>query len=61
DKEEDAEKDVDPLIKLAKAAATTSAVPTGGSHEVDILPSSSIHSDEFAGDSDIPAGATTGP
>ncbi|GJR14477.1 hypothetical protein Tco_0797129, partial [Tanacetum coccineum] len=34
DKEEDAEQDVDPLIKLAKAAAAASAVPT----------------DEFAGD-----------
>ncbi|GKD65275.1 hypothetical protein Tco_1307383, partial [Tanacetum coccineum] len=45
DKEEDAEQDVDPLIKLAKAAATaaaTSAVPTGGSHEADIPPSSLI-------------------
>ncbi|GKC84345.1 hypothetical protein Tco_1140062 [Tanacetum coccineum] len=59
DKEEDAEPDVDPLIKLAKAAA--SAVPTGGSHDADIPPSSSIPSDEFAGGSDVPAGATTGP
>ncbi|GKA10794.1 hypothetical protein Tco_0690227, partial [Tanacetum coccineum] len=56
---EDAEPDADPLIKLAKAAA--SAVPTGGSHEADILPSSSIPSDEFAGGSDVPASATTGP
>ncbi|GKG07453.1 hypothetical protein Tco_0330422, partial [Tanacetum coccineum] len=50
DKEEDAEEDVDPLIKLAKAAATAaaaSAVPTRGSHEADIPPSSSIPSDEF--------------
>ncbi|GJR07354.1 putative ribonuclease H-like domain-containing protein [Tanacetum coccineum] len=64
DKEEDAEQDVDPLIKLAKAAATAaaaSAVPTGGSHEADIPPSSSIPSDEFAGGSAVPAGATTGP
>ncbi|GJR77691.1 retrovirus-related pol polyprotein from transposon TNT 1-94 [Tanacetum coccineum] len=64
DKEEDAEPDVDPLIKLAKAAATAAAalaVPTGGSHEADIPPSSSIPSDEFAGGSDVPAGATTGP
>ncbi|GJZ70200.1 putative ribonuclease H-like domain-containing protein [Tanacetum coccineum] len=64
DKEEDAEQDVDPLIKLAKAAATSAAasvVPTGGSHEADILPSSSIPSDEFAGVSNVPAGATTGP
>ncbi|GJS18485.1 hypothetical protein Tco_0412957, partial [Tanacetum coccineum] len=63
-KEEDAEQDVDPHIKLAKAAATTaaaSAVPTGGSYEADIPPSSSIPSDEFAGGSDVPAGATTGP
>ncbi|GKG18396.1 hypothetical protein Tco_0372694, partial [Tanacetum coccineum] len=28
DKEEDAEQDVDPLIKLAKAAAAASAVPS---------------------------------
>ncbi|GKB58618.1 hypothetical protein Tco_0914804 [Tanacetum coccineum] len=64
DKEEDAEQDVDPLIKLAKAAATAaaaSAVPTGGSHDADIPPSSYIPSDEFAGGSDVPAGATTGP
>ncbi|GJR07145.1 ribonuclease H-like domain-containing protein [Tanacetum coccineum] len=61
DKEEDAELDVDPLIKLAKAAAAASAVPTGGSHEADIPPSSSIPTDEFAGGSDVPADATTGP
>ncbi|GJZ53573.1 hypothetical protein Tco_0608458 [Tanacetum coccineum] len=64
DKEEDAEQDVDPLIKLAKAAATAaadSAVPTGGSHEDAIPPSSYIPAGEFAGDSDVPAGATTGP
>ncbi|GKE26303.1 hypothetical protein Tco_1441687 [Tanacetum coccineum] len=51
------EQDVDPLIKLAKAAATAaddSAVPTGGSNEDDIPPSSSIPSD-------VPAGATTDP
>ncbi|GKC37114.1 hypothetical protein Tco_1049498 [Tanacetum coccineum] len=62
DKEEDAEQDVDPLIKLAKAAATAaaaSAVPTGGSHEAEIPPSSSVPTDEFAGD--VPADATTGP
>ncbi|GJW28823.1 putative ribonuclease H-like domain-containing protein [Tanacetum coccineum] len=47
DKEEDAESDVDPIIKLAKAAAAVSAVPTGGSHEADIPPSSSIPSDEL--------------
>ncbi|GJT70873.1 hypothetical protein Tco_1030159 [Tanacetum coccineum] len=57
-------KDVDPLIKLAKAAAkaaAASAVPTSGSHEADIPPSSSVPSDEFAGGSDVPAGATIGP
>ncbi|GJS96994.1 putative ribonuclease H-like domain-containing protein [Tanacetum coccineum] len=61
DKEEDAEQDVDPLIKLAKAAATAaaaSAVPTGGSHEADIPPSPSVPTDDFAGD--VPAAATTG-
>ncbi|GJZ58846.1 anticodon-binding aminoacyl-tRNA synthetase, class 1a [Tanacetum coccineum] len=60
DKEEDAEQDVDPLIKLAKAAAAASAVPTGGSHEADIPTSSSVPTDEFAGGSDVPAGVTTG-
>ncbi|GKF46187.1 hypothetical protein Tco_0135989, partial [Tanacetum coccineum] len=64
EKEEDAELDVDPLIKLAQAAATAaaaSAVPTDGSHEADISPSSSIPTNEFAGGSDVPAGATTCP
>ncbi|GJU91417.1 hypothetical protein Tco_1303840 [Tanacetum coccineum] len=64
DKEEDAEQDMDPLIKLAKAAATAaaaSAVPTGGSHEAEIPPSPSVLTDEFAGSSAVPAGATTGP
>ncbi|GJR76027.1 hypothetical protein Tco_0088392 [Tanacetum coccineum] len=42
-------------------AAAASAVPTGGSHETDIPPSSSIPSDKFAGDSANPAGASTGP
>ncbi|GJV32743.1 hypothetical protein Tco_1393143 [Tanacetum coccineum] len=60
DKEEDVEPDVDPLIKLAKAAAAASAVPTGGSHKADIPPNSSIPSDEFAGGSAVPTGATTG-
>ncbi|GKE64035.1 hypothetical protein Tco_1518196 [Tanacetum coccineum] len=49
---------------MAKAAATAtaaSAVPIGGSHEADIPPRSSIPFDEFAGGSDVPAGATTGP
>ncbi|GKF70234.1 hypothetical protein Tco_0203291, partial [Tanacetum coccineum] len=53
----------DPLIKLAKAAATAvaaSAIPTGGSHEAYIPPSSSVPNDEFAGGSDVPASATTG-
>ncbi|GKG37059.1 hypothetical protein Tco_0447232, partial [Tanacetum coccineum] len=40
--EEEEEQDVDPLIKLAKA------VPTGGSNEDDIPPSSSIPSDGSA-------------
>ncbi|GJT10446.1 hypothetical protein Tco_0857488 [Tanacetum coccineum] len=61
DKEEDAEQDVDPLIKLAKAAATAaaaSAVPTGGSRAAEIPPSPSVPTDDFAGD--VPAAATTG-
>ncbi|GJV29085.1 hypothetical protein Tco_1385533 [Tanacetum coccineum] len=63
DKEEDAEQDVDPLIKLAKAAAIAaadSAVPTGGSHEDAIPPSSNIPTGEFADGFDVPAGATPG-
>ncbi|GJR64138.1 hypothetical protein Tco_0010203 [Tanacetum coccineum] len=58
DKEDDAEQDVDLLIKLAMAAATAaaaSAVPTGGSHEAEIPPSSSVPIDEFVGGSDVPA------
>ncbi|GJY62779.1 putative ribonuclease H-like domain-containing protein [Tanacetum coccineum] len=50
DKDEDADQDVDPLIKLAKVAATAAAalaVPTGGSHEAEIPPSSSVPTDEF--------------
>ncbi|GJT58153.1 putative ribonuclease H-like domain-containing protein [Tanacetum coccineum] len=61
DKEEDAELDVNPLIKLAQAAAKATAVPTDGLHEADIPPSSSVPTDEFTGGSDVPAGATTGP
>ncbi|GKE84912.1 hypothetical protein Tco_1558654 [Tanacetum coccineum] len=64
DIEEEEEQDVDPLIKLAKAAATAaddSAIPTGGSNEDDIPPSSSIPSDAFAGGSAIPSDVTTGP
>ncbi|GJU56612.1 hypothetical protein Tco_1230326 [Tanacetum coccineum] len=64
DIEEEEEQDVDPLIKLAKAAATAaadSAVPTGGSNEDDIPPSSSTPSDAFAGGSAIPPDVTTGP
>ncbi|GJX94899.1 putative ribonuclease H-like domain-containing protein [Tanacetum coccineum] len=61
DKEEDVVPDVDPLIKLAKAAAAALDVPTGGSHDADIPPGSSIPFDVPAGGSDVPAGATTGP
>ncbi|GJS88774.1 putative ribonuclease H-like domain-containing protein [Tanacetum coccineum] len=60
DLKEEEEQDVDPLIKLAKAAATAaddSAVPTGGSNEDDIPPSSSIPFDGSA----IPPDVTTGP
>ncbi|GJV92485.1 hypothetical protein Tco_1540298 [Tanacetum coccineum] len=51
------------LVKKVKAAATTtvdSDVPTGGSHEDAIPPSSNIPSGEFASGSDVPAGATPG-
>ncbi|GJY61252.1 hypothetical protein Tco_0461909 [Tanacetum coccineum] len=57
DKEEDAEQDVDPLIKLAKAAAAL-AVPTSGSRAAEIPPSPYVPTDDFAGD--VPAAATTG-
>ncbi|GKB52843.1 hypothetical protein Tco_0903596, partial [Tanacetum coccineum] len=60
DKEEDAEQDVDPLIKLAKAAAAASAVPTGGSHDTAIPPSSSVPTNEFVVGYEVPAGATAG-
>ncbi|GJV08397.1 hypothetical protein Tco_1346053 [Tanacetum coccineum] len=59
DKEEDAELNVDPLIKLAQVAA--SAVPTDGFHEAEIPPSSSVPTNDSAGGSEVPAGATTGP
>ncbi|GJY23312.1 hypothetical protein Tco_0396970 [Tanacetum coccineum] len=64
DIEEEEEQDVDPLIKLVKAAATAaddSVVPTGGSNEDDIPPSSSIPSGAFAGGSAIPPDVTTSP
>ncbi|GJZ55828.1 hypothetical protein Tco_0611021 [Tanacetum coccineum] len=61
DKEEDAELNVDPLIKLAQAAAAASAVPTDGFHEAEIPPSSSVPTDDTAGGSKVPAGATFGP
>ncbi|GJU30897.1 putative ribonuclease H-like domain-containing protein [Tanacetum coccineum] len=51
DLEEEEEQDIDPFIKLAKAAATAAdelAVPTGGSNEDDIPPSLSIPSDGSA-------------
>ncbi|GJX01146.1 synaptobrevin, longin-like domain protein, partial [Tanacetum coccineum] len=63
DIEEEEEQDVDPLIKLAKAAATAAdelAVPPGGSNEDAIPPSSSIPADAFAGESAIPPDVTTG-
>ncbi|GKF00566.1 hypothetical protein Tco_0023916, partial [Tanacetum coccineum] len=62
--EEEEEQDVDPLIKLAKAAATAaddSTVPTGGSNEDDIPPSSSIPSDRSAIPPDVTTGLTDAP
>ncbi|GKA85345.1 hypothetical protein Tco_0806999, partial [Tanacetum coccineum] len=64
DKEEDAELNVDPLIKLAQAAATAAAAsvaPTDGFHEAKIPPSSSVPTDDSGGGSEVPAGDTTGP
>ncbi|GKG65170.1 hypothetical protein Tco_0669589, partial [Tanacetum coccineum] len=43
---------------LAQAAAT--AVPTDGFHEAEIPPSSSVPTDDTAGGSKVPAGATFG-
>ncbi|GKE65724.1 hypothetical protein Tco_1519885 [Tanacetum coccineum] len=63
DIEEEEYQDVDPLIKLAKAAATAaddSAVPAGDSKKDDVPPSSTIPSNAFAGGSSIPPGDTTG-
>ncbi|GKB91603.1 hypothetical protein Tco_0963875 [Tanacetum coccineum] len=64
DIQEEEEQDVDPLIKLAKAAATAAddlVVPIGGSNEDAIPLGSSIPSDAFAGGSASPPDVTTGP
>ncbi|GJS03799.1 putative ribonuclease H-like domain-containing protein, partial [Tanacetum coccineum] len=64
DIEEEEYQDVDPLIKLAKAAATAaddSAVPAGDSKKDAIPTSSSVPSNAFAGGSSIPPGDTTSP
>ncbi|GJY23184.1 hypothetical protein Tco_0396842, partial [Tanacetum coccineum] len=60
--EENEEQDVDPLIQLAKAAATAgdSVVPAGDSKKDAIPTSSSIPSDAFARGSPTPPGDTTG-
>ncbi|GJZ31662.1 putative ribonuclease H-like domain-containing protein [Tanacetum coccineum] len=62
DIEENEEQDVDPLIQLAKAAATAgdSVVPAGDSKKDAIPTSSSIPSDAFARGSPTPPGDTTG-
>ncbi|GJW20222.1 synaptobrevin, longin-like domain protein [Tanacetum coccineum] len=44
-----------------KLKAKKGAVPTGGSYEAEIPPSSSVPTDEFAGSSDVPAGTSSGP
>ncbi|GJT80223.1 anticodon-binding aminoacyl-tRNA synthetase, class 1a [Tanacetum coccineum] len=64
DIQEEEEQDVDPLIKLAKVAATAAddlVVPIGGSNEDAIPLGSSIPSDVFAGGSASPPDVTTGP
>ncbi|GJR29967.1 hypothetical protein Tco_1106199 [Tanacetum coccineum] len=62
DNEEDAEQDVDSLIKLAKAAAIaagTSSVPADSTQVTEFPPSSSIHTDSFVHGSDVPTGTTS--
>ncbi|GJS03796.1 hypothetical protein Tco_0320304 [Tanacetum coccineum] len=59
DNEEAEEQDVDPLIKLAKAAATaadTSSIPANDNQTADIPPGSSTPTTAFGSETDVPTG-----
>ncbi|GJU01165.1 hypothetical protein Tco_1111503 [Tanacetum coccineum] len=59
DTEEAEEQDVDPLIKLAKAAATaadTSSIPANDNHTANIPPGSSTPTTAFGSASNVPTG-----
>ncbi|GJQ89462.1 hypothetical protein Tco_0000601 [Tanacetum coccineum] len=61
-KEEDEEQDVDSLIKLAMAVATTantSSVPADATQATEFPPSSSIHTDAFVHGNDVPTGTAS--
>ncbi|GJR40264.1 hypothetical protein Tco_1215948 [Tanacetum coccineum] len=57
------EHDVDPLIKLAKAAASaadTSPIPSNDIQTADIPPGASTHTTAFGSDADVPTGPSFG-
>ncbi|GKA53345.1 hypothetical protein Tco_0746660 [Tanacetum coccineum] len=61
DDEEAEEQDVDPLIKLAKAAASTadtSSIPANDNQIADIPTGASTHTTVFGSDTDVPTGPT---
>ncbi|GJS69651.1 hypothetical protein Tco_0702492 [Tanacetum coccineum] len=61
DDEEAEEHDVDPLIKLAKAAASaadTSPIPANDNQTANIPPGASTHTTAFGSDTDVPTGPT---
>ncbi|GKF12607.1 hypothetical protein Tco_0050533, partial [Tanacetum coccineum] len=61
--EEAEEHDVDPLIKLAKAAASaadTSPIPSNDIQTADIPPGASTHTTAFGSDADVPTGPSFG-
>ncbi|GJS78574.1 hypothetical protein Tco_0728455 [Tanacetum coccineum] len=63
DDEEAEEHDVDPLIKLAKAAASaadTSPIPANDNQKADIPPGASTHTTAFGSDTDVPTGPSFG-
>ncbi|GJV21510.1 hypothetical protein Tco_1370530 [Tanacetum coccineum] len=63
DNEEAEEHDVDPLIKLAKAAASaadTSPIPANDNQTADIPPGASTHTTAFGSDTDVPTGPSFG-
>ncbi|GJR07314.1 putative ribonuclease H-like domain-containing protein [Tanacetum coccineum] len=61
DNEEAEEQDVDPLIKLAKAAASaadTSSIPANDNQTADIPTGASTHTTAFVSETDVPTGPT---